>query len=874
MKASIAAIVIFLALGVGGAFLASLGGRVLFPFHTGTLDPWKADAPEWVAAEPRNYNVGDKHTIIHPDLVYTLERRKLGESLDWNPRNFAGLPHAANPLTAVFYPPNLLFRFGDPLRMYAIVAALHLFLAAAFMFLFLRSIGLGAPAAFLGGMGFAMSGWVTVHIHHAYFLHAFVWLPLGLLGIEKVLAGGGRRWGTVFAAALAMSILAGFPQTAVINTYVWAIWGAVGVMSAKETWRMRSHRLGRLAIFALLGLALSAIQWLPTLDYVREAGHHGQTIEDLRSDTLRPAALLGLICPDLLGNPSIMKGPTDDFFSAWLLADGRFGAPTTNNYSERSFFPGTFVLAMALLFPFFRRRRPEIVASVTALIGVLAAIDFRIGPFSVLAAVIRAPGLGFGSPMRLTQIAAFAWPMLGAVTIDGLLEAARRGSFRTVVIGSLGAAGIVAPAAVAVFALWLAPSYSTTLFVKWLESRGVDRLMGVGAMPTADKVANFLAIDPATGVSTLGFQRVNLTILFAGMAAVFFFIVAAGRGTRRSILISVAALAIFFELGWFMARFNRPVVREGLYETRADGIDYLRAHQGDARFIRFGLSDDMSFFIPNASQIYGLNDAQGFRALAPRRYLDFMRTVEANPVDIGLPNLKKTESLRRPALDLLRVKHVVSAAPIPDPPWKAVFPADPKTPSAMWIYENPNVLPRAFVAPAARSFDSESAVLEAIRTAPPAAPGAPHPFRSTIYVDRPVDTPRASIRTKDVMTILPKVLSDRPGEIEIDLGGEFAGWLVVSEGWSPNWKVRVVKVGADIETRAPIPADHSFMATPVDAGTYRVTFVYAPAAANLGFSITAVATIAAIGVFMRWNWNRRASRSQRTARTMTGETKE
>lgn len=836
----------FFALGI--VLVYSSGSRVLFPFHTGTLDPWKVEAPEWVKDEPRNFNVGDKHTIIHPDLVFTLQQKKSWGTLGWNPYNFAGLPHAANPLTAVWYPPNFIFRLTDPYRAYGIVAALHAFLLAYFTFLFLRSIDVGHAAAFIGGLGTALGGWATVHWHHSYFVHTFTWLPLGLYAIERFSRGHRIGYAALLAVAIAGAILAGFPQTAVINIYVWMIWAAVAIVTRAQPWKRRGRRAALLFGFALIGFGLAAIQWLPTLDYLGDAGHRGQTLDDLRADALLPVSLFHLLLPDLFGHPSTDTGTTSNFFAAWLLGGGRFDAGTPNSYSERSFFAGTLLLLLAFAAPFLRRRRPEIVLSVLSLLAVATACDLRIGGISFLAGAVKLPGLGFGSPMRLTQVAGFALPVLGAISLDRIFALSNGGSKKLAYGGIALGIAVFFPVLCSVTALWIAPSYSAERFTALLMRFDVHQKMGVGQMSAAD-IAQSLA-------APLSELRRGATVFCAALGATAAFLTAAGRGKKLRVLVAAAIAIVALELGYFAYRFNLPVSRRDLYSTPCAGIDFMKSRAEGARFIRFGRGDDdASFFIPNAAQIWGLKDAQGFRALAPQRYLEFMRTMEPNPYDIGLLNFRNVRSFDRPQLDFLRVKYAVASGPIDGMKWPLVFPTDPAQRTGLFVYENQRILPRAFVAPDLKKLASDQDVLSTLATLDPST-DAVHPLRRTVYTTDSEPIVGRAIGSVDPLLELPRVSEDIPGRITVELDGRFTGTLVVPEGWSSNWRVEAMRVGQTNEKRKAMRVNHAFLGTPVDTTYFRVSFVYDPPLAVTGVWATIASAIVLVATLVLLNWRR------------------
>ncbi|MEZ6194201.1 MAG: YfhO family protein [Planctomycetota bacterium] len=806
------------------------GERVLFPFHTGAIAPWSSSAPEWVKDEPKNLVMSDKHAIIHPDLVFTRSEFDAGRVPLWNPHQFAGLPHEANPLTRVFYPPNLIFALTGPLRGYGISLALHLFLAASFGYLFGRTIALSRPAALFGGLAFAFGGWMSVHAQHAYFVDTMVWLPLVLASVERILRDR-PRWALMgLSVGIGMMFLAGFPQTAVINCYLALAWGLVGLARRELAVFRREgaegliddslRRGGALLVFALLGLALAAVQLGPTLDFKERVGHQDLSVADLQSNALAPLSLLHLVSPDVFGSP------TDSYLTDVLeiLALGDDAHHVTSNYSERSFFPGLLALVLALLAPFLRRDRVVLTLGLAAAAGIAIALG---GP--ILHLTSRLPGLDFGSPMRFTQLAAFALPMLAATSLDRLLELARSGHPRLLSRSLIAAAVLLGPLLIAMIAAWVAPSWLNRHWTDFLLDQGIDERFGI--VGASRKTLEAMASEPFRQLRFAG----TATLVFGALATLFFAAVAHPR-TGRRLALGIAFLATLGELAFFGVRFNPPVRAEGLYATPAPVLDALREAAGDGRFIRFGAGTTPWYFSPNAPMLLGLNDAQGFRAMAPRRYLDLMRTVEPNPYDFGLPALTDPTSLEAPQLDLLRIRAAISPAPIPGATWPLVHPATPETPADGYVYANPRPPIERVVLRHEVVVLPPDAVLAEMRSL--RERGDRETLLRRVYLNelRPGMRSHYAAPTRPE---LPVIVEDRPGRLTIEVDTDSGGVLVLSEQWDPGWTAVVspleTPAGSAVPRRVEVlPADHALIGVPVEPGRHRVELRFEPTSFRWG----------------------------------------
>jgi hypothetical protein len=191
----------------------------------------------------------------------------------WNPYEGLGSPLAGEMQAATFFPPTafLLLSNGQVLAHLSveIVAGLS-------TYFLLRRVSLGRPAAVAGGIAFGLNG------TFAWFSHApanpVAFLPLLLLGVEFAADSGGRTtakaWG-VIGVALALSIYAGFPETAYIDGVFVVIWVVVRAVQLSTAWRSFILTIGK---GLGLGLLLSAPLLIAFVDYLPHAyvgSHNG-----------------------------------------------------------------------------------------------------------------------------------------------------------------------------------------------------------------------------------------------------------------------------------------------------------------------------------------------------------------------------------------------------------------------------------------------------------------------------------------------------------------------------------------------------------------------------------------------------------------------
>jgi hypothetical protein len=249
-------------------------------------------------------DLNDRQSFIPGDFsaqfwaFTTFEVRELsaGRLPLWNPYTFAGAPFWADVQSAVFYPPSLLTILlsapaGFSLFALEIEAIAHVWLAAIFMYFFMRQATHSQAAAVIAGLTFAFSGYLTGYpTQQLAVLEADVWLPLILLFIH--LAHEQRhipsleneaseneasnpkprvsiRYLVLAGAAWGLALLAGHPQSALIiaylsSAYFFFLWLSPPTSHPKS--KIQNPLLYWL-LFITTGLALAAIQFLPAVEY-------------------------------------------------------------------------------------------------------------------------------------------------------------------------------------------------------------------------------------------------------------------------------------------------------------------------------------------------------------------------------------------------------------------------------------------------------------------------------------------------------------------------------------------------------------------------------------------------------------------------------
>lgn len=306
--------------------------RDLAPIASIALLPLVLAIPQvagWIASDPLLYTAQTSQVVerllpgtpaIDPNNGFTtqaLGRRAALEWLSgnvpwWNYFTGVGLPLAAEYQPAALSPLTLLLFLPAGMAWHQAVLQI---IAGLGTYGLLRQLGLARLAAATGGLLFAFNGTL------AWFAHgpatAVPWIPWMLWGVERAYvhtvasASGGWR---LFAVALAMSLLAGFPETAYIGGLLALAWAIVRCFSLPRERRLAF--IARIVPSGLAGLAISAPQTLSFFHYLQHA-EIGEHADMSRSGYPWISLVPSLIAPYYWGPVFGHVGEWDGLLQLW-----------------------------------------------------------------------------------------------------------------------------------------------------------------------------------------------------------------------------------------------------------------------------------------------------------------------------------------------------------------------------------------------------------------------------------------------------------------------------------------------------------------------------------------------------------------------------
>lgn len=257
---------------------------------------------------------GTPSTQFFPWWDFAWRSLLVGDLPLWNPLLGMGAPLAANYQVGLFYPPYWIYLIiyslgGLEWMAYAAtwIVSFHLIWAGVGLAALLRELGMKPLAQTIGGLAFCLSGYLVARAGFLSINATAAWLPWVLLSTVK-LALGRRNSFWSLSLTMAFLLLAGHAQTAwytIILGAAWMLYWSLHAESAVSRLRRAFRKGAKYAGAALLGAGISAIQLLPTLEFLvnsQRAGEYGYT--EAVTYSFWPWRLLTLFSPDLFGSPA------------------------------------------------------------------------------------------------------------------------------------------------------------------------------------------------------------------------------------------------------------------------------------------------------------------------------------------------------------------------------------------------------------------------------------------------------------------------------------------------------------------------------------------------------------------------------------------
>ncbi len=755
--------------------------------------------------------------INYPYRDFLANEMRAGRFSRWHPGLNDGFPLYAESQAGYWHPLKfLLYPWLPTWQALNLDTILSVWLTGLATYFWLRR-HVGASGALTGAALFGLSGFVWAHLIHTSMTNALISVPLAFWGLELACEGGRLRGVALGALALACQVFAGHLQDTILTAGALGIW-AIYRAGTASSFRARLAPLGFVAMLGVLGVAVSAVQWVPSknlLDRSPRAG--GLTWEQITYGSWSPELLPTLVLREAYGTLARDTDWTDGYYP----------------YHEMNAYLGLIGMALAVVGA--GACRDRWVGAWVVLCGV--GMLFMLGRYTCLFDYMNlVPIVGSSRiPVRYHLWVSLAVAALASVGVDRL---SRPGRVR------LGwAIGFIVAIVVA----------STLVLVReyipiWTDARRwntpehqehflwLARELAIAFVRTFALVALawFLMTraskDPSAARRAWLASALPLPVIADLLGSHWLDVPRASKdpsAARRAWLASALPLLVIADLlgsHWH----DVPTIDPSYWTKPPLSVARIKADPGAGRV--FGLAEkssaepgfasrEVDFFegrdtLPwSFPPIWGLPSSTGQTPIFPRRLLTFHD--HANP---GLARF-----------DAEGVTHILTPRPIPG------FPGPVERAGLASIHRNLTAQARARLMARPSYASDEAAAAKALDVLGPA-------IHDRVIVEDP-DHPLPETAVAEGSA---KIVVDLPERVEVEVDARTPAYLVLADTFDPGWSATVD--GAPTPIR---PAFAAFRAVFVKPDKHRVIFTYEPAGFRIGLIVTALGLIGVL-VCLAW----------------------
>jgi hypothetical protein len=329
----------------------------------------------------------------------------------WNPFSFGGQPLWAAGQAGPFYLPNIFFLFLPVVAAVKVSYLFHELLAAIGMYGAIWHIRKNRFGAVLSGLAFTTCGFMLGHQIHTQMYDAMSWLPLAFWLFLRLLDNVSVVRMCILAGTIAMEVYAGHPQVTFYLFFTLLLYFALHLLqNLKQPHVFR--KTGAVLGSTILGLLLSAAQWLPTLDFIGYSNRADTSSFFLLQGSMPPAGPLQLLSPFVFGG-GYTGTPVSQTSALGFYHNGLFW--------EFTCYTGLVVLTLACGVVLYAWRKNEAVRNL--FIIAIFAFNLSLGDNGILGGVlVHAPGFDlFRIPARYIGITDFCLAGLAGISVSYLL---------------------------------------------------------------------------------------------------------------------------------------------------------------------------------------------------------------------------------------------------------------------------------------------------------------------------------------------------------------------------------------------------------------------------------------------------------------------
>ncbi|MFC1990739.1 YfhO family protein [Chloroflexota bacterium] len=804
-----------------------------------------------------NTNLANSSYTEFPNNVVVGDMYRSGELPLWNPYQAAGTPLAAQYSTRAFFPYQIVEDIS-PTWTWDFFMLGRLWLAGFFTFLFLRALELRFASALLGGLFFMFSGTMVWFIHKEEFVNVAMMAPIFLWSIERLMSSRRAIYFLATMFATALILLAGQPEAAVFVLLLGGVYTLYRIGANYGLSWSGARNIGVVAAAFVLGLGLSAPLLLPFQELVGLSFHIHQAGGVMGVTDPTPVSWgTGMVLPTFFDMPTPQRVLPQN--GVWDFLGGYIGVLPV------------FLIIIGLLH---RSRHRGLLIFFLICGGWILLKSFGVPPFNLIGYL---PVLDqVWSNLWAGPVWTFSLAVAGALGYEAMEQSREKGASNRwpwlrnwdILVGA-GTLAIILVAVLFSEQAWelyagMIPSRAYLLIPYsrdyMVASTQVGVLVAIAVLTTA-------ALLWRLGTSAQGRQ---FAILALAATALWFYI---PRGYNyQFIYLKLIPVGLGIALVWALMRERwrwavsilvvAVVVATGIDVVAPNGfpkrqdpfqpapyVEYIKEH---ADYSRVMATDGV--LMPNIAGALGIYDIRYINSINIASYHYYMRCLRGlvpppwelpppSGTDLwftGLPTFSYVKGMelplppvieeRLPYYSVLGVKYIITPSSVTIHGLPLVYENEVN------IYENPDALPRAFVAYQLEYAPSFEAAQEMI--------GQPDfAWEKTVVLEEEAPGRYQNLSGEEFSEA--SIIDYQPNQLTIEVSTKDAGMLVLSDNYFPGWEARVDGRGAKIYR-----VNGVMRGVFIEPGTHSVEFTYFANSFRQGVVIATLSLLVGLGCFL------------------------
>ncbi len=743
-----------------------------FPYYSGG---WEGYSP-WTTH--KELLGADSIRQIYLWKEFAADEFKQGKAPLWNPYTFSGQPLLANFQSSVFYPFNIFYFLTNAKNAWLLLVMIQPLLGGLFMYLLLKSYKLEKWPSIFGSIAFMFSSYLITWMENGNVSHSYVWLPLAFWSINNYFQNSKFNYLLILTASLALSILAGHPQTAI---YVYSAVGLYWIFKVLSEKKLLVPKFGAIIFVFLASLLVSAVQIIPTFQFYK--------ISPISLPFSREVFDWGIL-------------PYKNLIT--FFASDFFGHPANNNFWSHSYgdftpYFGVIPLILSLwgIFNLWKEKFVKFLTLVSVLF-IFAAVN---GPITWAIRAFQIPLIDATTPSRFISISIFLLIILSSLSLADILKNFDDKKYLKKFIYFQIGIGFI-------------------YFLMWAFAQ-------VGAKFMSPK--DVWEVNLSVTKRNLILPTFSYLSLFAGSLIVLL----KPKSLKLPINLKQAFIYGIFAItmlgGVYYTNKFLPTSPKSFIFPDHPIFSWLQDNAGINRFYGGGTAH-IDFNFPTHYKVYG---AEGYDTLRIERYSQLLASAATGKVPktyLRSDGVFPTEEngFRKRLFDLLGVKYLLDKE---DSPKNAAdfhyerFSNDKV--KGIWqqdkfqVFQRETVIPRIFQT-TRYLVASDEEIINKIYD--------PQFDLRTLLLE---SQPPLDIQSSDQSAVEPEIIKYSPGEIIIKTKLDQNSLLFVSDAHDPNWHVKI-----DGQTTPLLRAHYAFLSAAVPKGEHTVEFYYQSKSFKTGVHIT------------------------------------